>query len=286
MAPICWQGASSARAIVSRPRKNPKRHRKSRVSTNPNEDLVYLEKPDTAFLSKAENHGLGKRQNLHHQLGGRALLRLGGALPSARTATGSHPRNRFMGGPLCAVLSQLSAAQPHHLCRYLRWQCRASPRRLFRGACAQGRSAIRHQSRAVRRRVEKRKGGSETVLPEFGIAGRRFDLAYIDGSHMAADVYRDAALTWPLMKSGGVILFDDYEWDLIELNLSGPTQRRRVPRGHKRRLPRDPVVVTGCHRGGLGGIAAALSARSCVSARIAVGGARTLPRPLRSFEHP
>ena len=43
-------------------------------------------------------------------------------------------------------------------------------------------------------RVEKIKGSSTSVLPELGIAGRRFDLAYVDGSHMAADVYSDAVL--------------------------------------------------------------------------------------------
>src|SRR5262249_40404140 len=45
-------------------------------------------------------------------------------------------------------------------------------------------------------RVEKIKGRSATVLPELSLSGRRFDLAYTDGSHMAADVYRDAVLTW------------------------------------------------------------------------------------------
>ena len=39
---------------------------------------------------------------------------------------------------------------------------------------------------------------------------------------MAADVYRDAALTWPLMKSGGVILFDDYAWDLMDTESERP----------------------------------------------------------------
>ena len=64
-------------------------------------------------------------------------------------------------------------------------------------------------------RVEKIKGSSTIVLPTLGISGRRFDLAYIDGSHMAADVYSDAVLTWPMMESGGIVIFDDYEWDLM-----------------------------------------------------------------------
>lgn len=63
-------------------------------------------------------------------------------------------------------------------------------------------------------RVEKIKGTSTSVLPELGVARRRFDLAYIDGSHLAADVYRDATLTWPMMQPGGILIFDDYEWDM------------------------------------------------------------------------
>ena len=64
-------------------------------------------------------------------------------------------------------------------------------------------------------RIEKIKGSSTSVLPELGIAGRRFDLAYVDGSHMAADVYSDAVLTWSIMDAGGIVIFDDYEWDMM-----------------------------------------------------------------------
>lgn len=61
-------------------------------------------------------------------------------------------------------------------------------------------------------RVEVRKMRSVEALPQLAIEGRQFDLAYIDGSHMAADVYADAMLTWPLIRLGGLVIFDDYEW--------------------------------------------------------------------------
>jgi predicted O-methyltransferase YrrM len=61
-------------------------------------------------------------------------------------------------------------------------------------------------------RVEKIKAQSINALAALGLAQRRFDIAYIDGSHRAADVYVDAVLTWPLMVPGGLILFDDYQW--------------------------------------------------------------------------
>jgi predicted O-methyltransferase YrrM len=71
-------------------------------------------------------------------------------------------------------------------------------------------------------RLEKLKGPSSAVLPQLGIAGRRFDVAYIDGSHFAADVYSDAVLTWSLMVPGGIVILDDYTWDLGNEDLERP----------------------------------------------------------------
>lgn len=39
-----------------------------------------------------------------------------------------------------------------------------------------------------------------------------FDFAYIDASHTAYGTLEDAILTHPLIKSGGIIIFDDYQW--------------------------------------------------------------------------
>ena len=39
-----------------------------------------------------------------------------------------------------------------------------------------------------------------------------FDFVYIDGSHQAPDVLMDACLTFRMLKSGGVMVFDDYLW--------------------------------------------------------------------------
>jgi len=38
------------------------------------------------------------------------------------------------------------------------------------------------------------------------------DVIYVDGSHSADDVLVDAVLSWPLLKIGGLLIFDDYEW--------------------------------------------------------------------------
>ena len=39
-----------------------------------------------------------------------------------------------------------------------------------------------------------------------------FDMAYIDGTHTAYGTLEDAILVHPLIKSGGMIIFDDYGW--------------------------------------------------------------------------
>ena len=40
----------------------------------------------------------------------------------------------------------------------------------------------------------------------------QFDFIYIDGSHTAPDVMTDACMAFGLLKSGGIMLFDDYLW--------------------------------------------------------------------------
>ena len=39
-----------------------------------------------------------------------------------------------------------------------------------------------------------------------------FDFIYVDGSHTAPDVLADACMTWGLLRVGGIVLFDDYQW--------------------------------------------------------------------------
>ena len=48
-----------------------------------------------------------------------------------------------------------------------------------------------------------------------------FDLVYIDGSHKAGDTVMDAVLSWPLMRPGGILIFDDYTWEDPKLAIDG-----------------------------------------------------------------
>jgi hypothetical protein len=40
---------------------------------------------------------------------------------------------------------------------------------------------------------------------------RRFDLIYIDGGHARDDVIIDSLLCWRLLRTGGILMWDDYE---------------------------------------------------------------------------
>jgi len=60
-------------------------------------------------------------------------------------------------------------------------------------------------------KVRKLQGRSADRLLE--LRGEHFDLIYVDGAHPAADVLLDAVLSWPLLKPGGILLFDDYGWE-------------------------------------------------------------------------
>ena len=64
-------------------------------------------------------------------------------------------------------------------------------------------------------RVRKLRGDSRRVLVELADEQARFDLVYVDGSHRGLDVLVDAALSWPLLEVGGVVVFDDYRWALL-----------------------------------------------------------------------
>lgn len=59
-------------------------------------------------------------------------------------------------------------------------------------------------------KVEKRTGNSHDVLA--GLSPNAYDVIYIDGCHRASHVQKDASLSWKLLKVGGLMIFDDYEF--------------------------------------------------------------------------
>ena len=65
-------------------------------------------------------------------------------------------------------------------------------------------------------RVEKIKGPSTDVLPQLGIAARRFDIVYVDGSHLRRRrLQRRRSWLGRWSRAAGIVIFDDYEFDEI-----------------------------------------------------------------------
>ncbi|UCF87026.1 MAG: class I SAM-dependent methyltransferase, partial [Nitrospiraceae bacterium] len=54
-------------------------------------------------------------------------------------------------------------------------------------------------------------GPSQITLRSLPLS--HFDFIYIDGSHVARHVLEDAVLSWRLLKTGGIMTFDDYDWE-------------------------------------------------------------------------
>ena len=60
--------------------------------------------------------------------------------------------------------------------------------------------------------VEVMTGTSQDVLKILGGEKESFDFIYIDGAHYAMNALEDAVLAFPLLKQGGMMIFDDYTW--------------------------------------------------------------------------
>lgn len=74
-------------------------------------------------------------------------------------------------------------------------------------------------------RVRVLKGRSMDHLPRLIDAGELFDIIYIDGSHATLDVALDVALCWRLLRTGGLMIFDDYWYRRLDL---GPGFRPKL----------------------------------------------------------
>jgi predicted O-methyltransferase YrrM len=70
----------------------------------------------------------------------------------------------------------------------------------------------RWQRNTAGMRVDHYRLSSEESLPGLYVAGKRFDFAYVDGSHEACDCLSDMCAVWALLKPGGCMIVDDYGW--------------------------------------------------------------------------
>lgn len=66
------------------------------------------------------------------------------------------------------------------------------------------------------------KGVSQEMLRDLPL--KYYDFIYIDGSHNASDVLEDAVQSWRLLKPGGIMAFDDYNWSFWSNRYGEPSQ--------------------------------------------------------------
>jgi len=63
-------------------------------------------------------------------------------------------------------------------------------------------------------KVVIRQGFSDKVLPSLITEQKTYDIIFIDGNHTAPYVMMDTIMSWSLLKNDGIIIFDDYMWEL------------------------------------------------------------------------
>lgn len=64
------------------------------------------------------------------------------------------------------------------------------------------------------RKIRPIMGNSHTVLPTLINQNHKFDIIYVDGAHDYEDVLQDGIDAFNLLKDDGLMIFDDYGWNL------------------------------------------------------------------------
>lgn len=69
----------------------------------------------------------------------------------------------------------------------------------------------------LNRNVFAHRGESRRVLPRMmaSMGDELYDVAYVDGSHFAKDCLLDLVMVYEMVRVGGYIIIDDYEWNPV-----------------------------------------------------------------------
>ena len=63
-------------------------------------------------------------------------------------------------------------------------------------------------------RLTKMKGRASAMLDSLAQDKRQFDIIHIDADHSRSAVLTDSVMTWPLLRTGGVLIWDDVQFHL------------------------------------------------------------------------
>lgn len=64
------------------------------------------------------------------------------------------------------------------------------------------------------RDIQTYRVSSQQALQQFITEGYEFDFIYVDGSHVTSTVEKDISLGWKILSDGGVMICDDYVWEM------------------------------------------------------------------------
>ncbi len=73
--------------------------------------------------------------------------------------------------------------------------------------------------------IDVHRGLSHEILRQLPL--NAYDFIYIDGSHDSLNVLEDSVLAFRLLKPGGILIWDDYEWTIF--NISHTSLRHPKP---------------------------------------------------------
>ncbi|HEU5094768.1 MAG TPA: class I SAM-dependent methyltransferase [Reyranella sp.] len=104
---------------------------------------------------------------------------------------------------------------------------------------------------AWRQRVTVHRGLSDKVLPTLEGA---FDFVYIDGDHRPFAILSDSVLSWPRLKTGGILIFDDYLF--VPHDLDRQASRVWSEKRARRQIARHPAQ---CPKTAIDGFLAAMT---------------------------
>lgn len=71
-------------------------------------------------------------------------------------------------------------------------------------------------------RMTKIKDRSMVALDALLVKHNKFDLVYIDGDHSRHGTFVNSVGSWPLLKTGGILIWDDYKWRLDQPSAERP----------------------------------------------------------------
>lgn len=69
-----------------------------------------------------------------------------------------------------------------------------------------------NNTKTISDRLTVYKGTSTKILPLLNENLEHYDVIFIDGSHYYRHVMQDSLMSWPLLKVGGYLIWDDYLW--------------------------------------------------------------------------